>query len=90
MQKNVATLKGKLAKLEKDHKELQAEFEQYKRESLKWSIEDLLWRAEYMGYALTKDQAQEALERMIEKHDPELGVTWITVDYFVEEYGEKA
>lgn len=87
MQKNVAVLKGKLAKLEKDYEELRAEFEQYKRESVKWSVEDFTWRAKDIGYEITEEKAQEALERMIEKHDCELGITWDTVDFFIEEYG---
>jgi len=28
----------------------------------------------------------EALENMIQKHDAELGITWVTVNYYLDEY----
>jgi len=63
---------------------LQEEFEQYKRESIKWSVEDFLGDDNYF---ITPEKAQEALEQMIRKHDASWGITWETVKVYLEEYG---
>tara|TARA_R110000868_G_scaffold290022_1_gene550251 strand:+ start:8250 stop:8963 length:714 start_codon:yes stop_codon:yes gene_type:complete len=68
--------------------ELTASFEQYKRESIKWSVEDFLWM-EVDGYTITREQAQEGLEAMIYNHDASHGIGWHTLDYFYQEYGSK-
>ncbi len=73
---------------EKALKELQEEFEQYKKESIKWSVEDFLGQ-ELDGYSITEEQAQEALEDMIHNHDCTIGITWETIDYYIEEHGKK-
>ena len=66
------------------------EFEQYKRESIKWSVEDFTLRAKDLGkYLITDEQAQKALEHMIRSHDAEWGIGWHSIDYFIEEYGTK-
>lgn len=69
--------------------DVKTEFEQYKRESVKWSVEDFLGRAEDLNYELTDEQAQDALEDMIRKHDCTIGITWDTVDFWVDYYGTK-
>jgi hypothetical protein len=61
-------------------------FEQYKKESVKWSVEDFTWY-EHDTYTINEEQAQEALERMIQKHDAEYGISWHTVDYYICGYG---
>lgn len=66
---------------------LDKEFEQYKKRSIEWCIEDFLDYDTDGKYIITKGQAQEALEEMIKKHDPSLGITWDTVDYYLKEYG---
>lgn len=63
-------------------KALQKEFEQYKKESIKWSINDFL---DLEGIHLTKKQAQKALELMIRKHDANNGITYETLKYFAGE-----
>ena len=70
------------------YKALEQEFEQYKRESIKWSVEDFTM-LEKEGWQITEEQAQEALEHMVRKHDCNNGITWETVDYFYELYGEE-
>lgn len=67
---------------------LKAEFEQYKKESIKWSIEDFLGQ-EMEGWTITEEQAQDALEHMISKHDATIGINWDTVDYYYKQYGTK-
>lgn len=73
----------------KSHNALIEEFAQYKRESVKWSVEDFEGTAEEKGYTITPEKAQEALERMISKHDAEYGICWETIRCYVEEYGEE-
>lgn len=65
---------------------LSEEFEQYKRESVKWSIEDIQARAEHRNLTISDDLAQEILEDMIYHHDAELGITWITIDCYLDKY----
>ena len=67
---------------------LKSDFEQYKRESIKWSVEDFLW-LKVDGYTITREQAQEGLEAMINNHDASEGTNWETVKYWYEEYGTK-
>jgi hypothetical protein len=62
------------------------EFEQYKKESIKWSVEDFTWY-EHDKYTINEQQAQDALERMINKHDASIGITWDTIEYYIGEYG---
>jgi len=68
------------------YESLLKEFEQYKKESVKWSVEDFTWY-EHDTYTINEEQAQEALERMIQKHDASYGISWDTVDYYIGEYG---
>lgn len=70
----------------KMYEELQQEFEQYKKESIKWSVEDFL-DYNHPTHTVTREQAQEALECMIRKSDYELGTTWYDVEYFIERFG---
>jgi hypothetical protein len=63
------------------------EFRQYKRESIKWSVDDFLYMDTPKGYhPITEEQSQEALERMIYKHDAEYGIGWHTLSYYYTEY----
>jgi hypothetical protein len=41
------------------------------------------------GWQISEEQAQEALERMIHKHDANEGIHWITIDCYIEIYGEE-
>lgn len=78
---------GKLEDLiDTNYKSLSAEFEQYKRESVKWCIEDFT-EYDHSKYTIDADQAQEALERMIYKHDADMGISWYTIEYYISEYG---
>ena len=68
---------------------LEKEFEQYRKESVKWSIEDFIGRAKETGYRISKAKAQDALEDMIHHHDAEYGICWTTLDYYIQQYGTK-
>jgi len=64
------------------------EHEQYKNESIKWSTADFT-EYDHPTHTITEEEAQEALEAMIEKHDANFGITWNTVDYYLAQYGTK-
>ena len=64
---------------------LQKEFDQYKKESIKWGVEDFL-NLDAEGYHITPENAQKALERMIEMHDAEVGINWEVVRFWFSEY----
>ena len=79
----------KLEELRIKYNTLKKEFEQYKRESIKWGCEDFIQRAEDTGYKCSKKEAQKLLEEMIHKHDCEVGITWFTLDYYLQTYCKK-
>ena len=60
------------------------EFEQYKKESIKWSWEDIYETAKEKGYKCSKKKAQKILECMIRKHDASLGITWDTIECWLD------
>jgi protoheme ferro-lyase len=68
---------------------LTEEFEQYKRESVKWSVDDFLFCEMPDGWTITEEQAQNALEQMIHKHDAGIGITWNTIEVYYREYGTR-
>lgn len=59
--------------------------------SVSWDVEDFRSRAqerrgEDWKKVYDETKFQEALERMIDKHDAELGISWITIDFFLDEF----
>ena len=85
LEERIRELKNEL----RGFKRLQKEFEQYKRESIKWSWEDFTGEARAQGYRISKAKAQEALEEMIKRHDAGVGISWETVYCYVQIYGTK-
>ena len=71
------------------NRDLAKELQDIKNTSITWSVEDFLYKAQEINYRISKKKAEEALHRMIRKHDAELGINWDTVDYYVREYGTK-
>ena len=69
---------------EEKYNALLAEFEQYKKESIKWCIDDFI---DQDRYSITEEQAQRALEEMIQNHDCNYGITWNTLEYYINKYG---
>ena len=51
-----------------------------------WQVGDLLETALNMGKPITKEDAIEVLKDLFEGHDPELGITWITLEVALQEY----
>jgi len=64
------------------------EFEQYKKESIKWGVEDFTM-LEVDGYEISDEQAQKALEAMIHDHDANYGITWADVEFYLGLFGAK-
>ena len=50
-----------------------------------WCEEDVVGRAKEKGMKITREQAQEILAKMEKNHDAELGITWTTIDCYLEE-----
>lgn len=69
------------------YEKLFAEFEQYKKESIKWSLEDFISLED--DYEISVEKAQEALEAMINNHDANDGITWETIETYKSMYGTK-
>ena len=82
----MATWEHIALRAEKAYAELKAEFEQYKKESVKWSVRDF---TTYDGYKISKANAQIALEEMIENHDANYGITWCDVQSGLDDHGRK-
>ena len=68
------------------YEQLLAEFQQYKKESIKWSVQDFTLY-DHPTHFVTEEQAQKILEIMISHHDSEYGISWRDVAYYIEEYG---
>ena len=51
-----------------------------------WQVCDLLDTALNMGVPITKEDAVEVLKDLFDGHDPELGITWITLEVALQEY----
>jgi len=51
-----------------------------------WQVGDLLETALNTGIPITKDDAVAVLKDLFEGHDPELGITWITLEVALQEY----
>jgi hypothetical protein len=78
-----------LKELQEKYDTLLEEFEQYKKESIKWDVIDFLYYEMDDGWSITEEQAQHALEMMIHEHDCEYGITWNTLEYYYTQYGTK-
>ena len=72
---------------------LRKEFEQWKKESIKWSIDDfytqIQCRREYDEDNYDETKFQECLEMMIQNHDANVGIDWTDIDYYLDEYCKK-
>jgi len=50
-----------------------------------WATENVLHQAESRGLKITQEQAQEVLYNMERKHDCEYGITWTTIDCWLDD-----
>jgi DNA-binding PucR family transcriptional regulator len=51
-----------------------------------WTEEDVLEKAKERGIVLTKEQAEEILDRIDHKQDYSIGISWDTIDVYIDEY----
>ena len=49
-----------------------------------WIAEDVLGRAKDLDIKCTEDEANDILGCMESKHDATIGVTWDTIDYYLD------
>ena len=50
-----------------------------------WSTEDVLHQAKEKGVKLTEDEANEILLHMERKHDADIGISWGTIDDYIDD-----
>jgi len=50
-----------------------------------WCEDDVFVRARERGLTITREQAQEVLRLMDSKHDCEMGISWATMDVYLDE-----
>lgn len=64
------------------------EYEQKMKGCIQWSPEDMIGAAQNLRepFVMNEDDAQAALEEMIDDHDCNNGITWDTVSYYVQKY----
>ena len=53
-----------------------------------WQVEDVLQQANDEGLVITKEQAEEVLEKMEHYKDANLGLTWDTISSYLGELKE--
>ena len=70
----------------KMYEELKQEFEQYKKESIKWDTDDFI-NYRHPTHKVNQEQAKQCLIDMIQEHSAEFGVNWNDVAYYIEQYG---
>jgi hypothetical protein len=54
-----------------------------------WEAEDVAMMAQQIGVELTSVQIDDLLDTMDRKQDAELGITWTTLQTYIEEAGMK-
>ncbi len=56
--------------------------------SVSWNVEDVMHLAKEKGMKITTIQAIEILDNMKRNHDAELGITWTTIDCWLDTFEE--
>jgi len=51
-----------------------------------WSEDDVLCRAKEREIKITREQAQDIIDRIDHKQDATLGITWDTIDCYLDDY----
>lgn len=54
--------------------------------AIKWSTHDVLGVAENMEIDLTEQEADQILEKIEYYHDAELGVNWLVIENYIQEF----
>lgn len=45
-----------------------------------------MYQAEQMNIKIDEDDAVEILKKLLDKHDASVGVTWDTINYWLDDY----
>ena len=53
--------------------------------SIIWSTEDVLHQAKQKDVKLTEDEANQILLQMERKHDADIGISWGTIDVYIDD-----
>ena len=53
--------------------------------NITWSTEDVLHQAKEKGVNVTEDEANEILLQMERKHDADIGISWTTIDVYIDD-----
>ena len=56
--------------------------------SIIWSTEDVLHQAKQKDVKLTEDEANEILLQMERKHDADIGISWQTINDYIDDLVE--
>lgn len=51
-----------------------------------WQTDDVLERAKERNIKLTKEEAEEIIDRIDRKQDATLGISWDTIDVYIDDY----
>ena len=54
--------------------------------SIKWSTDDVLGVAENMEIKLTEKEADNILDQLYRLHDADLGINWLVIENYIEQY----
>ena len=54
-----------------------------------WQRADVIGRAEEKGIKITDEQADDILDEIDHHQDCTIGITWVTLDYFLDELKRK-
>ena len=54
--------------------------------TIKWSTDDVLGVAENMQIELTEQEADSILEKMEYYHDAELGINWLVIENYIQDF----
>jgi len=69
--------------------EILDEYEQRMKGAIEWTVLDMMSAVSMTSmnhWELSEEDAQKALEEMIENHDANLGITWETVTAYISKY----
>ena len=50
-----------------------------------WSVEDVIYRANEIGYTLTDEEAKQVLEEVDNRWDANVGICWDIFDIFIQD-----
>jgi hypothetical protein len=55
---------------------------------IRWSTEDVLFKAEEMGYEITEESADDILGNIERHHDASIGINWDVIEYHIDSHIE--